>query len=278
MKARVHERVRATDAVAKSPRLRKGDCFCRRRRRWRPGLDNRECLLKSVGETPVRSRYHGDHVVLRNFVSERADRNELLKNLPLREYFVDRGETAKGKRALRNALRVGGEREAQRVFELHPRLLVDRLSAGLGWVIPQKRLGSEHVTDFLVGERLSPGFYWLAVELESPKVRMFTKAGNPSRYLIHAIRQVQDWRGWLESNLSYARTPRLENGLGLIDIASQLPGLVVIGRRAETSETTNRLRRQMMAENRIEIRSYDAFLDEPDRMPLYYRFGDRAWG
>ncbi len=215
----------------------------------------------------------------RRFVFRCAKRSDLLRQLPLRDFFIDRGGTKTARRALKMALRSGGrERDVQCVFETHPRLLVDRLGAGLGWVIPQKRLGAEFVTDFLVGEQLSSGFYWQAVELESPRVPMFTKAGDPSHYLVHGIRQIQDWRSWLESNLSYATRARTDHGLGLIDISSHLPGLIVIGRRAETSATTNRLRRQMMADLRIEIRSYDAFLDEPDRVPLYVQFGDLSWG
>lgn len=213
----------------------------------------------------------------RSFTAVQATRDEWLAQLPLREYFVDHGATDEGREALRGVLENGGEREVQRVLERHPRLLVQRLTCGLGWVIPQERLGSQFVTDFLVAEELSPGFYWQAVELESPRVRMFTKAGDPSRYLVHAIRQIQDWRSWLESNQPYASRPRSENGLGLVEISPRLPGLILIGRRGETSSKTNSLRRQMMADLRIEIRSFDSLLDTPERMPLYVRFGDLSW-
>lgn len=217
-------------------------------------------------------------MTLRIFKGGDADREEFLRHLPMREYFVDRGDARDARRSLREALQTGSERQAQKLFEQYPLLLADRLSAGMGWVIPQKRLGSEHVTDFMVGEQLSPGFYWLAVELKSPKAPMFNRAGDPSRFLAHAIRQIQDWRSWLESNLSYASREREDDGLGLRDISCHLPGLIIIGRRSDARNATNRLRRQMMVENRIEIRSYDAFLDEPDRLPLYNRFGDRSWG
>lgn len=211
------------------------------------------------------------------FTSSKASREEWLKRLPLREYLVDIGETETAKRELRDALTTGGEREMQRVIERHPRLLTDRLSAGFGWVITQRRLGSEHVTDFLIAEQLSPGFYWQAVELESPRVPMFTRKGDPSRYLTHAIRQIQDWRSWLASNQPYASRPRSEHGLGLIQISANLPGLILIGRRAETNEATNALRRQMRNDLRIEIRTYDALTDDPKRLPLYHQFGDPSW-
>ena len=76
------------------------------------------------------------------------------------------------------------EEQLQKVLTKSPILLVQDLRGGHGrWVIPKKKLGSEYVTDFLVGERHSFGFDWLAVELESPKSKMFTKAGDPARNL-----------------------------------------------------------------------------------------------
>lgn len=95
----------------------------------------------------------------RKFSAVQANREKWIEKLPLREYFVDRGEVSEGVRVLRSALDLGGgEREVQRVLESYPRLLVQWLTSGQGWVIPQKRLGSEFVTDFLVAEQLSPGF------------------------------------------------------------------------------------------------------------------------
>lgn len=214
----------------------------------------------------------------RRFKIKLATRDDFLKTLPLREFFVDRGSAAEGRRALARILDAAGERDLQRVIEQHPRLLVHNLSAQMGWVIPQKRLGSEHVTDFLIAEKLSPGFYWQAVEIESPKAPLFTKSGDPSRQLTHAIRQIHDWRAWITSNQAYASRPKGESGLGLQDISPRLPGLILIGRRGATNPATNARRREMMADLRIEIRTYDSLLDDDETMPLYVRFGDRAWG
>lgn len=107
---------------------------------------------------------------------------------------------------------------------------------------------------------------------------MFTKTGDPSRQLTHAIRQIQDWRAWVASNQAYASRTRRDNGLGLQDISPNLPGLILIGRRQATDPGTNTLRRQMMADLRIEIRTFDSLLDQEQAVPIYVRFGDRAWG
>ena len=70
----------------------------------------------------------------------------------------------------------------QRFLEDHPRILTQQISAGRrAWVIPQKKLGSEHVTDFLLAQKASGGFVWYAVELERPQAKMFIKNGDPSQ-------------------------------------------------------------------------------------------------
>ncbi|MGC3971624.1 MAG: DUF4263 domain-containing protein [Pirellulales bacterium] len=85
------------------------------------------------------------------------------------------------------------EEDLQEYLEQRPMSLVQHLGGGHGrYVIPRKRLGAEHVTDFVIGHRHSGGSEWQAVELESPKSKMFTKAGDPTKELTHAIRQITD--------------------------------------------------------------------------------------
>ena len=153
------------------------------------------------------------------------------------------------------------ERPVQRFLEENPLALVQHMKGGHGrYVIPQKRLGAEHVTDFMIGQKHSGGFEWEAVELESPRARMFTSKGDPTSQLTHAIRQIQDWRAWLRRNQDYAARPRSESGLGLTDIGPELPGFILIGRRQEIPDDTNDRRRQMVNDLNIRIHSYDFLL------------------
>lgn len=154
------------------------------------------------------------------------------------------------------------EHAVQAALEECPILLVQHLEGGHGrWCIPKARLGAEHVPDFLIGERSSEGYEWQAIELESPRARPFTRAGDPSAVLTHAVRQIQDWRAWLQHNQSYASRPRAESGLGLTDIVADLAGIIYIGRRAAFDPNTNARRRQMKLDLGIRIRSYDGLLD-----------------
>ncbi|MBN3759296.1 Shedu anti-phage system protein SduA domain-containing protein [Burkholderia sp. Ac-20365] len=165
--------------------------------------------------------------------------------------------------ALRNALDTANrEEDIQQFLQANPKYLIQHLGGGHGrWVIPKQRLGAQHVTDFMIGQRDSMGFRWQAVELESPLAKMFTKAGNPTAQLTHAIRQIQDWRMWLTANQNYAARDRGEDGLGLTDIHPDVEGLIIMGRRATESDDTRRLRRQMGRDAKIEIRTFDFLLE-----------------
>ena len=155
------------------------------------------------------------------------------------------------------------ERPVQKYLEAQPTMLVQPLGGGHGrWVMPQKRLGSEYVPDFMLGEKSSIGFEWTAVELESPRAQLFNKSdGNPSRQLNHAIRQIQDWRSWLTSNQNYADRPISDNGLGLRNVNGRVPGLILIGRRGTHLRETNARRRQYQEDLNIEIRTYDWLIE-----------------
>lgn len=154
------------------------------------------------------------------------------------------------------------ERPVQIFLQTKPALLVRHLSGGHGrWVIPQQRFGSQYVADFLIADAHSFGRDWYVVELESPTAQMFKKSGDASATLQKAISQIQRWRVWLKNNLDYAKRPRGNDGLGLVDIRPDLAGYVIVGRRADIRGDTHELRRQIMQENNIEIHTYDWLLD-----------------
>jgi hypothetical protein len=183
---------------------------------------------------------------------------------PLNEFFSRWDSVEKTDiDVLRDALdRSTREEDIQQFLQKNPKLIIQHLGGGHGrWIIPKKRLGGEHVTDFMIGERDSMGFHWTAVELESPLGKMFVKSGDPSAALNHAIRQIRDWRIWLSHNQNYAARLRSEDGLGLTDIHAEVPGLILMGRRATETDDTRRMRRQVGRESKIEIHTFDFLLD-----------------
>ena len=118
-------------------------------------------------------------------------------------------------------------------------------------IIPKHKLGSEFEVDYAL-EKFN-GLIDL-MEIESSTLSIFTRQGNPSRYLVHAEQQVIDWLDWIEKNNSYARN-RLE---GLISPK----GFVIIGRSSSLTEKTKAslIRRNKIFNGIISILTYDDIL------------------
>lgn len=166
------------------------------------------------------------------------------------------------------------EAAMQEFLERHPRFLVQHLAAQNGyWIVPQKRLGSEHVPDFLVGHRDVDQLLWNAIEIERPQAKMFTSKGDPSAALTHALRQIADWRDWLSHNRDYASRLPQASGLGLVDIDPELDGLIIIGREETLTSSVQQRRRRLIRESRVQIRTYDWLLDQA-RNGLKAKSGD----
>ena len=179
---------------------------------------------------------------------------------PLAEFYVPWVDITSAEIASFNEALTGARDEPamQAFLQENPRFLLQHLTARRGyWVIPRKRLGAEYETDFLLAEDDANRLTWHAVELERPQARLFTIKGDPTAALIHALRQINDWRNWLSHNRDYATRSRDHSGLGLKDIDPELEGLIIMGREAHTNASTVELRRRLMRDNRVRIYTYD---------------------
>jgi len=182
-----------------------------------------------------------------------------LAEFEVEELFPKNEEFIEYKKILNAAI---DERPIQKFFEKHPLFLTMLVNGGHGrWAIPQKKLGSEFVPDFVIGEKSSIGHEWHLVELESPKFQMFKKNGDRSVHLNHAIDQIVNWRAWLEKNINYAMRKRENSGLGLLDINGNAAGFIFIGRRQFEDEKFKDFRRKIGESLNIRIHSYDYFLN-----------------
>jgi len=129
-----------------------------------------------------------------------------------------------------------------------------RLSGGCP-LYSKIRFGGDFVLDFAYVDMSSNGAEWHFVEIEGPRWHLFTKAGDPSAHLTHALRQVRDWQYWVSSSPNYAR--RIFPGI----VAPM--GHVFMGRRNELATQLARDRlHSLNIENRshVEIHTLDRFL------------------
>lgn len=115
------------------------------------------------------------------------------------------------------------------------------------------KLGDDYEVDFAWLKYDSFGPEWKLVELEAANRVLFTKSGNPSAALTHAIQQVRDWHGWIHDHGEYARKimPRIAYPLGF----------VFLGRRRDITATTQEKLKRLRYENRsyLAIHSLDWF-------------------
>ena len=127
-----------------------------------------------------------------------------------------------------------------------------------GEIYSKVPLGNHHVTDFVGHWCNTAGDNYVLIEIEHASHSLFTKNGDPSAALTHAIRQTQDWHTWISDNSAYAREilPGLESAVSL----------VFIGRRHTLSKRDKRRLRQMNDSYKgcPYISTFDAILDSND--------------
>ena len=180
-----------------------------------------------------------------------------------------------------NALLSGVEQDVHTFFEEWPEVFEFVCPSGL--VISKMPLGSSFVTDFVlvVNDIYSndPTPVITLVEIEKPNLRLFSKSGDPTLGLTHAIRQIQDWKRWIGSNRAYfvdelrraleAEPPLHENHsstrnhlLRYIVDGIHERYLVVVGRRESLSKSDRLLLGQMNHDLQgIAIVTYDVIIN-----------------
>lgn len=130
-----------------------------------------------------------------------------------------------------------------------------RVFSGLP-IYSKVKLGAEYEMDFCYMDPNSSGPEWNLIEIERPGYKLFTKSGNQTKELTHAIGQVQKWHDWIDSNKSYAEK--------LMPLIKYQKGIVVIGRQSEVinnSHLKNRLKRiNYDYRGSIEVRTFDSLL------------------
>lgn len=148
-----------------------------------------------------------------------------------------------------------GERVAHSFLDEHHHLL--RAATGYyhpgdaGYCLKEFRLGSDHVTDFLVvNPRRSLAPLINLVELEPIVDDVFTKKGLPSQRLTTAMRQVKEWRKWIDQNTDYfieSLKKRLRNAMDPASLDKwfyhnevELKSFIFIGRREIIKERDHR--------------------------------------
>jgi len=169
--------------------------------------------------------------------------------------------------ALEKQIKEGAsESDIQACLKLNPFLLSGAYRSGHGtYAFFEKRLGNMYVIDWVIANGHSGGFLWHLVELECPRSCPFNKDGCFSVATRKGIKQIKDWRSWIQQNIDVAQRPRSSKGEGMFDIRPRSPGIVVVGqssnyRQREGYQRFNEYRKMEKEDTGIEIQSYENFL------------------
>lgn len=128
-------------------------------------------------------------------------------------------------------------------------------------VFSKLQLGNQHAVDFAHVRHNTPGATWHLIEIEKPQDPLFTKSGNPSSKLTHAMRQLQDWNTWFLENRGYVlrNFPHTnfmqKHGLWRPEL------ILVIGRRGAVGDRDQKLM-QRLSEGGISLMTFDSLADK----------------
>lgn len=160
------------------------------------------------------------------------------------------------------------EREVQNYLKNKPYLFDGLFRHGHGtFAFPELSFAGTYFADWVIGSGHSGGITWELIELECPQSKPFNKDGHLSEAARKGFNQINDWRIWITQNIDIIQRPKSLDGLGLFDLSNHALGIVVVGRRSlyqnePGHEKYNRLRKEYYTHNRIEVISYDTFLEK----------------
>jgi hypothetical protein len=155
------------------------------------------------------------------------------------------------------------EKPIQELIEKCPQILTALLGGEDRFLFPRRSLAGMYIPDFLISDYDSAGLRWVLVELETPRSSVTLKSSNElDRHARTGLKQVKEWREWLQDNLDLARRPRKNHGLGLVDIRPNSEGLVLVGRRTHLHDNSHTVRRPISEMEKIRVHTYDWLIEQ----------------
>lgn len=169
------------------------------------------------------------------------------------------------------------EQDLQFYMERNPELVLGGHSReyAYGFIISQFPLGADFRCDFAFYTHPSFGMFLHLVEIESPKLQLFTNLDEFTSDFSHAYQQLEDWSGWIRKNkdgIEHLLQPLVDCGYAKhVPYFDELFLELVVGRRAQLSNT----RRQRRWKEKISrlprytsIRTWDGYLESLEKQSL----------
>ena len=122
----------------------------------------------------------------------------------------------------------------------------------------QPKFGEKYIPDFILVQASDYGDKCTLIEIERADHKLFTKNGDQTAELNHAMTQIDEWRSWLGLNARYG-----QDNLNLKNLHSECQAMVIIGRKSQLNQTTKKKfeRLTLKSHHQTEILTYDDLLE-----------------
>ncbi|MBG9446726.1 MULTISPECIES: Shedu anti-phage system protein SduA domain-containing protein [Bacillaceae] len=139
----------------------------------------------------------------------------------------------------------------------------------VAFLFPEFQLSSNYKVDYLLIGKNSDGFSFIFVELEHPEKDITLASGELGNAFRKGITQTKDWKNWLYPNFNnfydtlkkYKKVEKqMPEEFYVLD-PTRFNFVVVAGRREDLNETTRRIRREHLEEQKIRLLHYDNLVD-----------------
>lgn len=136
------------------------------------------------------------------------------------------------------------------------------------YMFPEFQLGNSFQADYLLVGDASGGHSFLFIEFENPYSKITISDGEFGETIRKGINQINDWKGWIEANYnSLYETFKKETSKQMPEEffkldRTRLYYAVIAGRRSDFTDKTYRLKRQLMADQKINLLHYDNVYDK----------------
>lgn len=136
------------------------------------------------------------------------------------------------------------------------------------YLFPEFPLGTDMRADYLLVFNTSGGYEFIFVELESPNSNITKQDGSLGNAFTKGLRQIEDWKAWLESNFSTLTSyfERKTKYIGSLPRefhrydSSRMHFVVVAGLRKDFSDKTYRLARIYRDQHKTQLLHYENLL------------------
>ena len=136
------------------------------------------------------------------------------------------------------------------------------------YLFPEFPLGTDMRADYLLVFNTSGGYEFIFVELESPNGNITKQDGSLGNAFTKGLRQIEDWKAWLESNFSTLTSyfERKTKYIGSLPRefyrydSSRMHFVVVAGLRKDFSDKTYRLARIYRDQHKTQLLHYENLL------------------